>query len=167
TAGIPEALLADYERRAQRTAGAALLRGGMCEGCRMMLSGTDMNQVRQAHEDAVLSCPECGCILVRTEESGLCTSAHCSGRAHCAWVGAMAAVERRILLIGGIRGPIETVELDDDDRAIARQRLDGPDLHAWVREQERTGQVRWVVRNATTLHRRLSAEGVTLTRVHD
>lgn len=71
TAGIPEALLADYERRAQRTAGAALLRGGMCEGCRMMLSGTDMNQVRQAHEDTVLSCPECGCILVRTEESGL------------------------------------------------------------------------------------------------
>lgn len=70
-AGIPDGLLADYERRAKRTAGAALLRGGMCEGCRMMLSGTDMNQVRQAQEDAVLSCPECGCILVRTEESGL------------------------------------------------------------------------------------------------
>ncbi|WP_262927681.1 hypothetical protein [Microbacterium sp. NIBRBAC000506063] len=37
----------------------------------MMLSGTDISKIRQAAPDAVLSCPECGGILVRTEESGL------------------------------------------------------------------------------------------------
>jgi uncharacterized protein len=30
-----------------------------------------MQSVRLAAEDAVITCPECGCILVRTEESGL------------------------------------------------------------------------------------------------
>ena len=79
----------------------------------------------------------------------------------------MAAAERRILLSGGIRGPIDVVELDGDDRAVARQRLDGSELHAWVTEQERTGHVRWVLRSAATLHRRLLAEGVVLSRAHD
>ena len=69
--GIDEALLADYTRRAARTTGAALLRAGTCEGCRMMLSGIDLTNIRQAPADQVVSCPECGCILVRTEESGL------------------------------------------------------------------------------------------------
>ncbi len=64
-------LLAFYDRVAARSAGAALLRRGTCEGCRMVLAGTDMQAVRLAAEDAVLTCPECGCILVRTEESGL------------------------------------------------------------------------------------------------
>jgi predicted nucleic acid-binding Zn-ribbon protein len=64
-------LLAAYERAAERSAGAALLRRQTCEGCRMVLSGTDLNAVRQAAEDAVVFCPECGCILVRTDESGL------------------------------------------------------------------------------------------------
>jgi predicted nucleic acid-binding Zn-ribbon protein len=70
-AGIDAALLADYTRRAARTTGAALLRAGTCEGCRMMLSGIDLTTIRQAPADHVASCPECGCILVRTEESGL------------------------------------------------------------------------------------------------
>lgn len=65
-------LLADFERRAARGGiGVGLLRGGVCEGCRMMLSGTDLTQVRKAAPDDVMSCPECGGILVRTEESGL------------------------------------------------------------------------------------------------
>jgi predicted nucleic acid-binding Zn-ribbon protein len=64
-------LLTYYDRVAARSAGAALLRRGTCEGCRMVLAGTDMQAVRLAAEDAVLTCPECGCILVRTEESGL------------------------------------------------------------------------------------------------
>lgn len=64
-------LLAFYDRVAARSAGAALLRRGTCEGCRMVLAGTDMQAARLAAEDAVLTCPECGCILVRTEESGL------------------------------------------------------------------------------------------------
>lgn len=68
---VPAELLAFYDRVAVRSAGAALLRQRTCEGCRMVLSGTDLQAVRQAATDAVLTCPECGCILVRTEESGL------------------------------------------------------------------------------------------------
>lgn len=68
---LPADLLAEYARRAAKATGAALLRGGTCEGCRMMLSSTDMNDVRRAAPDSVVSCPECGCILVRTDESGL------------------------------------------------------------------------------------------------
>jgi len=64
-------LLAYYERVATRSAGAALLRRGTCEGCRMVLAGTDMQAIRLSAEDLVVTCPECGCILVRTEESGL------------------------------------------------------------------------------------------------
>jgi predicted nucleic acid-binding Zn-ribbon protein len=68
---IAPELLAYYDRVAARSSGAALLRRGTCEGCRMVLAGTDMQAVRLAAEDAVITCPECGCILVRTEESGL------------------------------------------------------------------------------------------------
>src|SRR5690606_10819551 len=69
--GIPDALLSLYDRLAQRSRGAALLRRQTCEGCRMVLSGTDLQSIRSAAEDAVVTCPECECILVRTEESGL------------------------------------------------------------------------------------------------
>lgn len=69
--GIPDALLSLYNRLAQRSRGAALLRRQTCEGCRMVLSGTDLQSIRSAAEDAVVTCPECECILVRTEESGL------------------------------------------------------------------------------------------------
>lgn len=68
---IPAPLLAEYTRRAANSAGAALLTRGTCEGCRMMLPSTDIAEIRRAADDAVVYCPECGCILVRTEESGL------------------------------------------------------------------------------------------------
>ncbi|MBN9194486.1 MAG: DNA-binding protein [Microbacterium sp.] len=68
---IPADLLSLYDRLALRSAGAALLRRQTCEGCRMVLSGTDLQRIRQAADDAIVNCPECGCILVRTEESGL------------------------------------------------------------------------------------------------
>lgn len=68
---LPAELLTDYERRASRGVGVGLLRRGTCEGCQMMLSSTDISRVRQAAPDQVMSCPECGGILVRTEESGL------------------------------------------------------------------------------------------------
>lgn len=71
TAGMPAELVSDYERRASRGIGVGLLRRGTCEGCRMMLSGTHLNEVRQAAPDTVMTCPECGGILVRTDESGL------------------------------------------------------------------------------------------------
>ncbi|MGB4137785.1 MAG: C4-type zinc ribbon domain-containing protein [Microbacterium sp.] len=70
--GLPPELLADYERRAQRIVpAAALLRAGTCEGCRMVLSSTDLGAIRRQDAAAIVSCPECGAILVRTEESGL------------------------------------------------------------------------------------------------
>ena len=68
---IPEELLSLYDRLATRGAGAALLRRGTCEGCRMVLSGTDLHALRGTAQDVVATCPECGAILVRTEESGL------------------------------------------------------------------------------------------------
>lgn len=71
--GTPADLVALYDRIAVRASGpaAALLRRRTCEGCNMVLSGTDLQSVRAAAEDAVITCPECGCVLVRTEESGL------------------------------------------------------------------------------------------------
>lgn len=69
--GIPEDLLADYERRAARGVGAGLLRRGTCEGCQMVLSASDLSKIRQTAADDVVYCPECSGILVRTEESGL------------------------------------------------------------------------------------------------
>lgn len=68
---VPADLLAEYEKLAVRSAGAAILRARTCEGCNMVLSGTDLNALRQAAEDAVVYCPECGSILVRTYDSGL------------------------------------------------------------------------------------------------
>ncbi|GAA4482776.1 zinc ribbon domain-containing protein [Microbacterium panaciterrae] len=72
---VSPSLMAEYQRRVGRTAGAALLRRGTCEGCRMVLPGTDLNLIRLAADDEVVSCPECGCILIRTEESGLGSNA--------------------------------------------------------------------------------------------
>ena len=69
--GVSPELLAEYSRRATNSAGAALLTRGTCEGCRILLPSTDLNDIRRAADDLVVSCPECGCILVRTEESGL------------------------------------------------------------------------------------------------
>lgn len=68
---LPADLVTMYDRIAQRTTGAGLLRRNTCEACTMVLSGTDLQSIRQAAEDAVITCPECGAILVRTEESGL------------------------------------------------------------------------------------------------
>ncbi|MBZ6373036.1 MAG: C4-type zinc ribbon domain-containing protein, partial [Microbacterium hominis] len=68
---VPADLLGLYERLAARGVGAGLLRRRTCEGCHMVLSGTDLGALRQAAEDDVVMCPECGCILVRTDESGL------------------------------------------------------------------------------------------------
>ncbi|MDQ1128600.1 zinc ribbon domain-containing protein [Microbacterium sp. SORGH_AS_0888] len=68
---IPTDLVGMYERLRTRSAGAALLRARTCGGCHMVLSGTDLGTLRQTPPEAVATCPECGCILVRTSESGL------------------------------------------------------------------------------------------------
>lgn len=68
---VPEALLAQYDRLARSGNGAGLLHARMCEACRMELSGSDLAEVAAAASDDVLFCPQCGAILVRTDESGL------------------------------------------------------------------------------------------------
>lgn len=70
-AHIPADLLAMYDRLSVRGVGAGALRQRTCEGCRMVLSGTDLQVLRRAADDDIVMCPECGCILVRTEDSGL------------------------------------------------------------------------------------------------
>jgi predicted nucleic acid-binding Zn-ribbon protein len=68
-ATLPADLVGLYERLSARGVGAALLRDRTCEGCRMVLAGTDLQTIRQAADDDVVNCPECGCVLVRTVES--------------------------------------------------------------------------------------------------
>lgn len=70
-AQVPAELIALYDRLSARGVGAGALRQRTCEGCRMVLSGTDLQVIRKAADDDVVLCPECGCILVRTDESGL------------------------------------------------------------------------------------------------
>jgi uncharacterized protein len=50
---------------------AALLRARTCSGCTITLTGGDLETVRSSAADEVLFCPDCGAILVRTEESGV------------------------------------------------------------------------------------------------
>jgi predicted nucleic acid-binding Zn-ribbon protein len=71
-AGIPPDLLALYEKiRSRYGIGAALLRRGVSGGSNVALTGSDLAAVRAAPLDEVVLDPESGCILVRTEESGL------------------------------------------------------------------------------------------------
>ena len=70
---VTEDLAALYEKRfvTGRGNAAALLRARTCSGCTMTLTGSDLDAVRSAPADEVLFCPDCGAILVRTEESGI------------------------------------------------------------------------------------------------
>ena len=71
-ADLPADLIGLYEKIRQSTGmGAALLRAGRCEGCRLELSGSEKSRVRAAAADEVVQCEECRRILVRTPESGL------------------------------------------------------------------------------------------------
>lgn len=72
-ATLPEDLRALYEKRrvVGRGNAAALLRARTCSGCTMTLTGSDLQTVRASASDEVVFCPDCGAILVRTEESGI------------------------------------------------------------------------------------------------
>ena len=71
-AGLDAPLLALYEKiRATGITAAAMLRQRRCEGCRIELNPQDLQRIRAAADDDVVRCDECGCILVRTGESGL------------------------------------------------------------------------------------------------
>ncbi|WP_040164275.1 zinc ribbon domain-containing protein [Microbacterium gorillae] len=68
---VPEALSTLYDRIARNGVGAGLFRESMCNACRVILTASDVATIRSAADDEVLFCPECGAILVRTEDSGL------------------------------------------------------------------------------------------------
>ncbi|MFC4853918.1 zinc ribbon domain-containing protein [Actinophytocola glycyrrhizae] len=69
---FPEQLLALYERvRAQRGIGASLLRARRCGACRIELDRSAISRISGTAADEVVTCDECGAIMVRTAESGL------------------------------------------------------------------------------------------------
>ncbi|MFE7704651.1 zinc ribbon domain-containing protein [Streptomyces sp. NPDC057486] len=70
---VPADLLKLYDKlRAQSGGvGAARLYQRRCEGCRLELNITEVNDVKAASPDTVLRCENCHRILVRTAESGL------------------------------------------------------------------------------------------------
>lgn len=65
--GLEDALVAMYDRIRARSGGlaAAALREGRCEGCRLELPPGDLSAARAAAPDQVVTCEECGRILVR------------------------------------------------------------------------------------------------------
>ncbi|MEC3993903.1 C4-type zinc ribbon domain-containing protein [Actinacidiphila sp. DG2A-62] len=72
-ATVPGDLLALYDKlRAQQGGvGAARLYQKRCEGCRLELNITELNEMRAAAPDTVVRCENCRRILVRTADSGL------------------------------------------------------------------------------------------------
>ncbi|MGI5352153.1 zinc ribbon domain-containing protein [Streptomyces sp. CA-250714] len=70
---VPAELLKLYDKIREREGGvgAAKLYQRRCEGCRLELNITEVNEVREAPADAVVRCENCRRILVRTPESGL------------------------------------------------------------------------------------------------
>lgn len=72
-ASIPDDLLKLYDklRSQQGGVGAAKLFQRRCEGCRLELNITELNEIRAAARDEVLRCENCRRILVRTSDSGL------------------------------------------------------------------------------------------------
>lgn len=70
-AGLPPDLVARYERSRAKHGGVgvAALRQGRCEGCRLSLTPVDLAKARAAPDDALLTCEECGRLLVRVEQA--------------------------------------------------------------------------------------------------
>lgn len=70
---VPEDLMKLYDklRANQGGIGAARLYQRRCEGCRLELNITELNEIRAAAPGEVLRCENCRRILVRTPDSGL------------------------------------------------------------------------------------------------
>lgn len=63
----PEALDAYEARRARGVrVAAARLTGGQCGGCHLTLPATEVDRLRHAPLESVVTCSDCGCILVRS-----------------------------------------------------------------------------------------------------
>jgi predicted nucleic acid-binding Zn-ribbon protein len=69
---FPQPLLDLYERvRKNRGIGASLLRQRRCGACRIELDRSAISRITATAADEVVTCEECGAIMVRTPESGL------------------------------------------------------------------------------------------------
>lgn len=71
--GLDAGLVALYDKVRAHSGGlgAAPLKAGRCEGCRLELTPVDLGRIRDAADDEVLRCEECLRILVRVPGSGL------------------------------------------------------------------------------------------------
>ena len=65
--GVRDDLLARYEKLRAKLGGtgAAPLVGGSCGGCHLALPAMELDRLRRAPADAVITCEQCGRILVR------------------------------------------------------------------------------------------------------
>ena len=65
--GLPADLVARYERLRARLdgIGAAPLVGGRCGGCHLSLPATEVDRIRREPPDVLITCDQCGRILVR------------------------------------------------------------------------------------------------------
>lgn len=69
---FPQPLIDLYERvRRSKGIGAALLRARRCGACRIELDRSAISRIAGSPADEVVTCEECGAIMVRTPESGL------------------------------------------------------------------------------------------------
>jgi uncharacterized protein len=70
---VPADLLAFYEKLRGQSGGvgAARLHQRRCEGCRLELGVTELNEIRAAAPDTIVRCENCLRILVRTTDSGV------------------------------------------------------------------------------------------------
>lgn len=69
-AGLDAGLVTLYDRLRSQLGGlgAAALRGGRCEGCRLELNPSDLATAKAAPPDQIVRCEECGRILVRVPD---------------------------------------------------------------------------------------------------
>jgi uncharacterized protein len=63
---VSDDLLARYEKLRAKLGGtgAARLAGGSCSGCHLTLSSMELDRVRKAAPETVITCEQCGRILV-------------------------------------------------------------------------------------------------------
>lgn len=69
-ATLPPELLAGYdEQRRRHGVGAAALQGNRCGACRIELDRGELSRIAHAPANALVTCPECGAMLVRGARS--------------------------------------------------------------------------------------------------
>ena len=66
TAGVPESLLAQYERLRSRLGGVAVARlvANRCDGCHLSLPATEIDRIKHLQPGELVTCDQCGRILV-------------------------------------------------------------------------------------------------------